>query len=148
MERTEVWKFDEINVVELLPQVEPFVFVHKMLDFNTETKSCTTKFTVLPSTLLTENGKLTESGLIENIAQTCAVHIGIYNKYILKREIQVGFIGAVKNLSIFDQPLIGEILTTTITIKTEFGSMKIADAQVFKDQILVAEGELKIALQE
>ena len=97
---------------------------------------------------MVKDGYLSESGIIENIAQTCAVHIGFYNKYILNKKIQVGFIGAVKNLRIFDKVQIGDQLITTIAIKTEFGSMKIANATVEVCGKRVAKGGLKIALQE
>ncbi len=141
------WNYNQINVKELLPQAYPFVFVDHIIQFSVENRSCTTQFMVKEDTLLQENGYLTESGLLENIAQTCAVHIGFYNKYILKREIQVGFIGAVKNMRIFDKVKIHDELFTTITIKTEFGDMKIADAVILCNGKIVAEGELKIALQ-
>ncbi len=141
------WNYNQINVKELLPQAYPFVFVDHIIQFSVEKMSCTTQFLVKEDTLLQEDGFLTESGMLENIAQTCAVHIGFYNKYILKREIQVGFIGAVKNMRIFDKVKIHDELFTTITIKTEFGGMKIADAVILCDGKIVAEGELKIALQ-
>lgn len=148
MPETHHWNFSEINVLELLPQRKPFVFVDQIENFNIPDLSCTTHFLVKEDSLLVKDGSLSESGIIENIAQTCAVHIGFYNKYILNKEIQVGFIGAVKNLRIFDKVQIGDQLITTISIKTEFGSMKIADATVDVFGKRVAEGELKIALQE
>ena len=148
MPETHHWNFSEINVLELLPQRKPFVFVDQMETFNIPELSCTTYFLVKEDSLLVKDGYLSESGIIENIAQTCAVHIGFYNKYILIRDIQVGFIGAVKNLRIFDKVQIGDQLITTISIKTEFGSMKIADATVDVCEKRVAEGELKIALQD
>ena len=148
MPETHQWNFSEINVLELLPQQKPFVFVDQIENFNISELSCTTHFLVKEDSLLVKDGYLSESGIIENIAQTCAVHIGFYNKYILNRDIQVGFIGAVKNLRIFDKVQIGDLLITTIAIKTEFGSMKIADATVDVCGKRVAEGELKIALQD
>lgn len=148
MPDTHSWNFADINILELLPQQKPFVFVDQMDHFDIPTLSCTTHFLIQKDHLLVNNGYLSESGIIENIAQTCAVHIGFYNKYILNRKIQVGFIGAVKNLRIFDKVQIGDLLITTIAIKTEFGSMKIADATVDVCGKRVAEGELKIALQD
>lgn len=148
MPDTHQWNFAEINVLELLPQQKPFVFVDQIENFIISHLSCTTHFLVKEDSLLVKDGYLSESGIIENIAQTCAVHIGFYNKYILNKKIQVGFIGAVKNLRIFDKVQIGDQLVTTIAIKTEFGSMKIADATVEVCGKKVAEGELKIALQE
>jgi predicted hotdog family 3-hydroxylacyl-ACP dehydratase len=148
MKNDNEWDYDQIDVRKLMPQAYPFLFVDQILQFNVSNMSCTSKFRIKEDTLLMENNRLSESGLLENIAQTCAVHIGFYNKYILKREIQVGFIGAVKNMRIFDKVNINDDLLTTITIKTEFGGMKIADAQIICNQKIVAEGELKIALQD
>lgn len=144
----ETWNFQNINVKELLPQADPFVFVDQLICFDELELRCETSFTIKEHTPLFENNFMSESGLLENIAQTCAVHIGFYNKYILKRDIQVGFIGAVKNLRIFGKAELNQTLRTQITIKTEFGSMKIADATIHCEGELIAEGELKIALQE
>ncbi len=148
MPETHTWNFAEIDVLELLPQRKPFVFVDHIVNFHIPDLSCITHFLVKEDHLLVNDGYLSESGIIENIAQTCAVHIGFYNKYILNKKIQVGFIGAVKNLRIFDKVQIGDLLVTKIAIKTEFGSMKIADATVEVCGKKVAEGELKIALQD
>lgn len=144
----EKWDFQKIDVRELIPQADPFVFVDQLICFDELALRCETSFTIKENTPLFENDRISESGLLENIAQTCAVHIGFYNKYILKRDILVGFIGAVKNLRIFDKADLNQTLRTQITIKTEFGSMKIADATIHCEDKLIAEGELKIALQE
>ena len=40
--------------------------------------------------IFVEEGCFSASGLIENIAQTCAARIGYVNKYILKKGIQIG----------------------------------------------------------
>ena len=44
------------------------------------------------------DGVFSAPGLVENIAQTCAARIGYVNKYILNKFIQLGFIGAIRNL--------------------------------------------------
>lgn len=144
----ETWDFQKINITELIPQTYPFVFVDQLICFDELELRCETSFIIKENISLFENNCISESGLLENIAQTCAVHIGFYNKYILKREILVGFIGAVKNLRIFGKAELNQTLRTQITIKTEFGSMKIADATIHCEGKLIAEGELKIALQE
>ena len=66
--------------------------------------------------IFVENGYLSASGLIENIAQTCAARIGYYN-YIHKKGIQIGFIGAIRNMDILQLPPVGEILTTRVEVK-------------------------------
>jgi len=137
----------EIKVTDLLPQAAPFLFVDKLTDFNYETHACKTSFLVTENTLLVEDNRLTEAGILEHIAQTCAVQIGFVNKYILKKEIQIGFIGAVKNLKITNFARLGDTLETSIEILTEFADMKIACCKVHVDNEIIAEGELKIALK-
>ena len=137
----------EINVTDLLPQAPPFLFVDKIIDFNYETYACKTSFLISEKTLLVENNRLTEAGLLEHIAQTCAVQIGFVNKYILKKDIQIGYIGAVKNLKIDTFAAVDDLLETTIEIVTEFADMKIANCKVCVDNKAIATGELKIALK-
>jgi len=137
----------EIKVTDLLPQAEPFLFVDELTDFNYETYACKTSFLISENTLLVESNCLTEAGLLENIAQTCAVQIGFVNKYILKKDIQIGFIGAVKNLKITNFARLGDKLETTIEILNEFADMKIAYCKVYVENQVIAEGELKIALK-
>ena len=137
----------EIKVTDLLPQAPPFLFVDKIIDFNYETYACKTSFLIKEECFFTEEGKLTEAGILENIAQTCAAQIGFVNTYILKKEIQIGFIGAVKNLKIDTFAAVGELLETTIEIVTEFADMKIANCKVCVDNKTITTGELKIALK-
>ena len=137
----------EINVTDLLPQAYPFLFVDKITDFNYETYACKTSFLISENSLLIEDNYLTEAGLLENIAQTCATQIGFVNKYILKKDIQIGFIGAVKNLKINIFARLGDTLETTIEILNEFADMKIAYCKVYVENQIIAEGELKIALK-
>jgi len=108
----------EIKVTDLLPQAPPFLFVDKIIDFNYETYACKTSFLIKEECFFTEEGKLTEAGILENIAQTCAAQIGFVNTYILKKEIQIGFIGAVKNLKIDTFAAVDDLLETTIEIVT------------------------------
>ena len=137
----------EIQVTTLLPQAAPFLFVDKITDFNYETYACKTSFIISKNTLLVEDNRLTEAGLLENIAQTCAVQIGFVNKYILKKDIQIGFIGAVKNVKIANFARLDDKLETTIEILNEFANMKIAYCKVYVENQIIAEGELKIALK-
>ncbi|MCL1968039.1 MAG: pseudouridylate synthase [Bacteroidetes bacterium] len=136
-----------ISITDLIPQRPPFVFVDKIIDFNYETYACTTSFLITENCLLMENHRLSEAGILENIAQTCATQIGFVNKYILKKDIQIGFIGAVKNLKIDNFTVLKETLTTNIEILTEFADMKIARCTVSIGNKMIAHGELKIALK-
>jgi predicted hotdog family 3-hydroxylacyl-ACP dehydratase len=138
--------FEDIDIHELLPQHEPFVMVGKLLHYD---KDKTVTFTMIQSTnIFVENGLFTASGVIENIAQTCATRIGYINKYILKKDIQLGFIGAIRNLNIHRMPKVGETIETSILTLEEVFGMTLVSAWVKSGDEIIAESEMKIAISE
>ena len=104
-----------IDVHELLPQQEPFVMISRLVAF--DMVRTVTETDIKDANIFIEDGEFCPSGLIENIAQTCAARIGYANKYIFKKGIQIGFIGAIRNLEIFERPKVGEMITTTVDVK-------------------------------
>ena len=58
----------EINILELLPQQQPFIMVDRILHID-DTKTIT-ELTIRKNNLFFDDGRLSASGLIENIAQT------------------------------------------------------------------------------
>lgn len=139
-------EFDIIDIHELLPQQEPFVMVGKLIHFDME--KTVTQTEVMADNLFVENGMFSASGIIENIAQTCAARIGYVNKYILKKGIQLGFIGAIRNMNLYRCPKIGEMIETSIvTIEEIFGITLVAATVKVADE-LIADSEMKIALSE
>ena len=76
-----------------------------------------TAFRITEENIFVENGRFREPGLMENIAQTAAARAG-YIARMANLPVQVGYIGAVKNLEIADLPMTGDELITEITIKT------------------------------
>ena len=98
--------------------------------------------------LFTEDGRLTAAGLMENIAQTCAARMGYINQYIYKKKVQLGFIGSVRNLVVKRVPLLGETLTTTITVVEEIMKLTLVNAEIKVDDETIVTAEMKIALSE
>jgi predicted hotdog family 3-hydroxylacyl-ACP dehydratase len=140
------FKFRNIDVHELLPQQEPFVMIDTLVDVS-ETETIT-ETNVSSSNLFVESDKFSACGLIENIAQTCAARIGYVNKYVLKKGIQLGFIGAIRNLQIYRLPPVGTTIITKVTIMEDVFGMTLATAVVSTNDIIWAEGEMKIAINE
>lgn len=138
--------FEKIDIHELLPQQEPFVMVGKLRFFSME--KTTTALTVSASNIFVDGGVFTASGLIENIAQTCATRIGYINKYILKKGIQLGFIGAIRGLNIHRLPVVGETIETSIETLEEVFGMTLVKANVMSGDEVIAESEMKIAVSE
>ena len=138
---------EEIDIHTLLPQQEPFVMVGRLTHFDVE--KTVTRTTVKPDNIFVDNGFFTSSGIIENIAQTCAARIGYVNKYILRKGIQLGFIGAIRNLRLHRLPAAGqEIETAIVTVEEVFGMTLVTATVKSGDNDIIAECELKIAVSE
>lgn len=135
-----------IDVHELLPQQEPFVMISRLVAF--DMVRTVTETDIKDANIFIEDGEFCSSGLIENIAQTCAARIGYANKYIFKKGIQIGFIGAIRNLEIFERPKVGEMITTTVDVKEEVFGMTLASAKIMIGHRTLVETEIKIAIKE
>lgn len=151
MKETEIMNPDReqlaaIDIHELLPQQEPFVMVGRLVGF--DRRLTTTETIVRPDNIFVDNGEFSASGLIENIAQTCAARIGYVNKYILKKGVQIGFIGAIRNFEVKALPKAGDMITTSVEVVEEVFGMTLANATVWRDGEMVARTEIKIAVKE
>jgi len=151
MANTEVENFSEemfrtIDIHELLPQQEPFVMIGSLVHFD---KMLTiTETEVRQDNIFVDEGNFSASGLMENIAQTCAARIGFVNKYILKKGIQLGFIGAVRNFEVLELPKVGDVITTRVEVKEEVFGMTLADAIITCGEKVLVTSEMKIAVKE
>lgn len=134
-----------VNVLDLIPQRPPFIMIDRLTHFDPVITS--SRFTVRDNNLFFSEGRLLASGLIENIAQTCAARIGYINR-LSNEVIKLGFIGAVRNLKIYKTPLAGDTIYTTITVKEEVFQMTLVDAVVKLNDETIAEAEMKIALSD
>ncbi len=134
-----------IDIHELLPQQEPFVMVGQLVHF--DITRTVTETTIGSENMFVENGQMTASGLIENIAQTCAARIGYVNKYILKKGIQIGFIGAIRNLEVKALPAVGDTIRTTVDVVEEVFGMILANASIECNGKTMVTTEMKIAIK-
>ena len=137
-------ELSKIDIHELLPQQEPFIMVGTLVSF--DMGKTVTQTLIDDKNIFVESGVFTASGIIENIAQTCAARIGYINKYILKKGIQLGFIGAIRNLKLHRCPKIGELVETTIITEEELFGMTLVSATVKVPDELIAESSMKIAV--
>lgn len=142
-----------IDIHTLLPQQEPFVLVGRLEHFDkirvaTSTEISSDNIFVSSGNSPEECGKMSAAGLIENIAQTCAARIGYINKYILKKGIQIGFIGAIRNMKISALPKVGERILTEVEVREEVFGMLLASAVVKAGDRVLATTEMKIAVKE
>ena len=136
----------QIDIHELLPQQEPFVMIGKLVYFD---KTLTVTETLLSEeNIFVDDGRFSASGLMENIAQTCAARIGYVNKYILKKGIQLGFIGAVRNFEVKSLPRVGDTIVTRVEVKEEIFGMTLASSTIECNGEVLVSTEMKIAVKE
>ena len=129
------------DIISLIPQRPPFVMIDRLTGYD-ETIA-TTAFVVKPENIFVENGRLTEPGLVENIAQTAAARAG----YVAKQEnkpVQLGYIGAVKNLVIHALPFVNDELTTEISITNQIFDVTLITGKISCKESLLASCEMKI----
>jgi predicted hotdog family 3-hydroxylacyl-ACP dehydratase len=137
-------QFDKIAVLELLPQRPPFVMIDRLLYCDTAVTR--TSLRVEEGNIFCDDGRLSEAGLIENIAQTCAARLGYINAYLLHDTVKVGFIGAIRDLEIRRLPRAGEVVTTRVEVVEEIFRMTLARATVTAGEEIVASCEMKISI--
>jgi predicted hotdog family 3-hydroxylacyl-ACP dehydratase len=136
-------QFEDIDILTLLPQRPPFVMVGKLHHCDRDVTR--TSYLVNRDNIFCNTEQFTESGLIENIAQTCAARIGYINKHIYNNTVKLGFIGAIRNLEIFRLPKIGELLVTQITTIEEVFQMTLVNATITVGEELISSCEMKIS---
>ena len=96
--------------------------------------------------LFCKDGKFCESGLIEHMAQTAALHAG-YEAAQQGKLPKAGVIGSIKRFTIYKLPDDSDTLTSTISIQPVLSNTLIVKGETFVEEHLVAKGELYIFLQ-
>lgn len=130
-------------VIELIPQKKPFVMVDKLHHFSEE--KIVSGLTIKDEYLFCANNLFLEPGLIENMAQTVAMHKG-YTYYLKNEPAPVGYIGAIKKAEIFKLPDLGSELVTTVTILHDIMGVTLVKAKIECGDALIATSEIKTAL--
>lgn len=135
----------EYTILDYIPQHQPFVLVDQIITCNED--YCKTSFEVKADNPLTYNDTLLESGVIENIAQSCAARIGYLAIHTKRQSVRIGVIGGIKDLAINNLPKVGDTLHTEIfKVLSNFGDMSVLDAKTTCNGEVIATGEIKVAL--
>jgi len=104
-------------------------------------------FRITPNHVFVKDGVFTEGGLMENIAQTAALRAG----YIAQQEnkpVESGYIGAVKDLEIFELPAAGDELVTEISIENQVFNVTVFKGEVWRGAQLLAQCEMKVFIEQ
>lgn len=138
----------DFDILSLLPQRPPFIMVDRLVYYDPVITK--TAFKVSSDNLFCCGGIMEESGLIENIAQTCAARMGYREKTEPHRDgvIKIGFIGMIKSMHIFRNPHVGEELETTVEILEDVFNATLVETKVESGNETLATCEMKIYLTD
>lgn len=135
----------DIDILTLIPQRRPFVMIDRLLSFDEIESS--TDFVIKEDNIFCKDGLFLETGIMENIAQTCAARIGYIN--INNNEsVKIGVIGSIKDLIITKLPKVGTTLLTKVKVLSEVFAITLVEAEVYDNDELIAKCEMKISLTD
>ncbi len=132
------------TILDLIPQRPPIVMVDEFLGIDDGvSKSC---LTVRGDNIFVDDGRLSECGLIEHIAQSAAARVG----YIFRsrgQAVPIGYIGSVNNFELADSPKVGDTISTTIEVVQEVFNITLIKACCRIGEREIASCRMKIFLE-
>jgi predicted hotdog family 3-hydroxylacyl-ACP dehydratase len=131
------------DIADLLPQKAPFIMVGELLYADDTTTR--TRFLVPSGNPLITDGRYTEGGLLENIAQTVAAGAG-YMALREGRSVAPGHIVSVSRFNVARLPLVGDELFTEIVIRTRIPDIIVISGRVTCNSVEIVTCEMKILI--
>lgn len=126
---------------KFIPQQNPFVLVDDLISSSEESTTCS--FIIPEKHPLVCEGKLTEGGLCENIAQTAAAGNG-FQSIQQNLAIPKGFIAGIKSFKLMRLPSINSNLKTVVTQENRVLDFNLVKGEIFQNDEVIASCEMKI----
>ncbi len=137
--------YKDIPITRLIPQRSPFVMVDRVL--SCDMTDAVTEFVVREDNIFLDDMTLAPTGIIENIAQSCAARMGCVNMQ-QKESVKLGFIGDIRNCQIIRCPKCHEKMTTYVNIIEEIFNLTLASVTVKIGDEVISTARIKIALTD
>lgn len=134
----------ELDVLEVIPQRAPIVMIDTLR--HADSVKTISIFEVKESCIFCNDGFLSESGMIENIAQTGAAGFGYTDKQ-QNKPISLGFIASIKNIEIHQLPPVGAVLTTEVVAQEPVMGFNIIIGKIILNDEIIASCEMRIFVQ-
>lgn len=130
-------------LLRLIPQREPIVMVSGLEEYS-ETHLISS-FVVKEGHLFVDGQGLAESGLLEHMAQSVALHTG-YGFFLRNEEAPVGYIGSMQSVEINSLPRIGQTVYSTVTIIQEFMGVTLVEIITTLADEIIARAQMKTVI--
>ena len=131
------------DVLTIIPQRPPFVFVDEII--YADEQSAEASYVVKEDCPLVSNHILPLAGVLEHVAQSCAARIG-YLQSAQNEPIRIGYIGAVKKITLNRAPSVGEHLVTKVTLLDSVMDISLLQCDTFVEDQMIAQTTIKLAL--
>lgn len=141
-----------ISILKYLPHRPPMQMVDTIIHINDT--SIITSFQIKEDCILLDNGYFTESGLIENMAQTCSAIVGqfFFDKNDEGSKHVIGYISVIKKAEIFDLPQITQTIRTEATLLSRYDDKEYSicamDCATYYQQHLLATAQMNLFIKE
>lgn len=129
------------DITRFIPQRDPIVMVHNLLEAS-DTHAVTQLF-VADDNVFVADGAFAEPGLVENIAQTAAVHVG-FQCTLKGLPIPIGYIASIRDLKINGLPPAKSTITTSVKITNKVLDVTVVQGQVVYDNQVLCTCEMRI----
>ncbi|MDH4088964.1 MAG: 3-hydroxyacyl-ACP dehydratase [Cyclobacteriaceae bacterium] len=129
------------DILRFIPQRNPMVMVHALLEASDD--HAVTQLTINPDNVFVAAEYFAEPGLVENIAQTAAVHVG-YRCSLIDTPIPIGYIAAVKNLRIEKLPGQNSVITTSVKVINQVLDITMIQGKIEQNGKLLCSCEMRI----
>lgn len=144
-----------IDIQNYLPHRAPMLMVDLILNIDAEFVETT--FLIKSDNIFVDNGVFIEAGLIENTAQTCSSIVG--KKYFFDENGTenenvnvIGFISALKKVTVYNLPKVGDSITTRANLVSKFVSddytLCTMSCTSLVDETLLIECEINLFIQK
>jgi len=131
------------NILKLIPQRPPFVFVDS-LSGEENSNQFQSELLIKFDNPLLEGDFLAEAGIVEFVAQSMAAHIG----YFGGDEVKIGVIGSIKKLSVSKLPKIGDTIVAELVITNKVFNVTLFEAKILCNNEEIAFCEMKVAVPD
>lgn len=135
---------DKSSIINYIPQRFPFVMIDKLITAGeTQFES---EFEITEENIFLKDGILSESALVENIAQTCAAGFGYVNSLKGEGAGKLGFIGSVSRLEIKQTAQVDDLVTTKVNVLSTFDTIHLIEGIAMKGNEELIKCQMKIVV--
>ena len=132
-----------IPVISLIPQRSPMVMISRITAYSKG--KVQSEFDIEAENIFVNQNLFSESGVLENIAQTAAGMVGLEARE-LGEEVPLGVIGGINKVKVTGFATVSQTITTQVEILQEVFNITLIRGKCFILDKLLMECEMKIVI--